>query len=216
MLPLRFEDISSDDVVRLVADKVSERKILEYKQALNIRGQEDRAEFLADVSSFANASGGDIIFGVSEERDENGQPTGVPSDIVALQIGNAATECARIEQLIGSGIQPRIPVVEVKGIEVSVRGLVIVVRVGKSWIAPHMVNYANRSRFFSRNSSTGKVQLDVQQIGASYALQRGLGERVRGWKTDRIAKAIANEGPVPMQGSRLLYHFISASALMSE
>lgn len=32
MLPIRFEDISSEDVLRLVEDKISERKVLEYNR----------------------------------------------------------------------------------------------------------------------------------------------------------------------------------------
>lgn len=110
-------------------------------------------------------------------------------------------------------INTLVPVVQVRHVDIPSHGLVIVVRVEKSWIAPHMVSYANRTRFFSRNSSTGKVQLDVQQIGAAFAEQRGLGDRLRSWKTDRIAKAIAGEGPVPMEGSQILFHFVTASTL---
>jgi hypothetical protein len=177
---------------------------------------DEKAEFLADISSFANASGGDIIFGISDERDENGRPTGVPDVVKPLVIGSPATECARIEQLIESGVQPRIPAVHVKHFNIPNCGLVIVVRVGKSWLAPHMISYANRTRFFSRNSSTGKVQLDVQQIGAAFAQQRGLGERLRVWKMARISKAIAGEGPISLEGSKVLFHFISAAALTDE
>ena len=133
-----------------------------------------------------------------------------------MQIDNAALECARIEQMIESGIQPRIPLVQVRSLELPDAGTVILVRIGKSWIAPHMVTYSNFSRFFSRNSSTGKVQLDVQQIGAAFALQRGLGERLRAWKAERIAKAIADESPAPLSGSKLLFHFVSASFLNEE
>lgn len=216
MLPARFDDISADDILRLVADKIAEHKVLEYKQALGIGTGDERAEFLADVSSFANASGGDIIYGVSEERDGDGKPNGIPADVVSLRIDNAATECARIEQLVESGMQPRIPVVQVKSVEIPNRGHVIVIRVGKSWIAPHMVTYANRSRFYSRNSSTGKVQLDVQQIGAAFAAQRDIGERLQAWKATRIAKAVAGDGPVTFQGAAILLHLISASALTGE
>ncbi len=214
MLPIRFEDIGPDDILRLVEDKISERKVLEYKRALAVGGQEDRAEFLADVSSFANASGGDIIFGISELRNGN-EKTGIAEAITPLQIGNPATECARIEQVVESGIQPRIPVVQVKSIDIPNQGFVIVVRIGKSWIAPHMVSYANRTRFFSRNG-TGKVQLDVQQIGAAFSLQHGIGERLRAWKAERVAKAVAGEGPIPLAGSKILLHFVSAAALVDD
>jgi hypothetical protein len=217
MLPRRFDDITADHILSLVTDKISERKVLEYKQDLTIGGVDEKAEFLADVSSFANASGGDIIYGISDERDASKKSTGLPDAITPLAIGSPATVCGQIEQLIESGIQPRIPLVHIKHFDIPNHGLVIVVRVGKSWIAPHMVSYANRTRFFSRNSSTGKVQLDVQQIGAAFAQQRGLGERIRSWKTGRISKALAGEGPVRLEGRpTVLFHFISAAVLTDE
>jgi hypothetical protein len=216
MLPVPFDDISSADVLKLVEEKTSERKTLEYKAQLNIGTGDEKAEFLADISSFANAAGGDIIFGISDERDEEGKATGIPGTIVPLSITNAETERGRISQLIETGIQPRIPGIQVKVVLIPEAGPVIVIRVPKSWIAPHMVSYANRTRFFSRNNIVGKLQLDVQQIGAAYAQQRGLGERLRSWKADRIGKAIAGEGPVPMEGSQILYHFVTASTLTDD
>jgi predicted HTH transcriptional regulator len=214
MLSMGFDDITPDDIVRLVTDKVSERKTLEYKKTLNVGNTDDKAEFLADVSSFANASGGDILFGITDEKGEDGNATGIPGEIVGLTISNAGTECNRIEQLIQTGLQPRLPVVFVKALDIPERGMVIVIRVGKSWTAPHMVSYANRTRFLSRNSSSGKVLLDVHQIRAAFAEQRGIGERLRAWKADRISKALSGEGPVQLMGARLLFHFIPAATLM--
>lgn len=214
MLPLSFESIQASDVLALVDQKIGEHKTLEYKAELSIATSDAKAEFLADVSSFANASGGGILFGISDERDASGKPTGIPDSLVPLRLDNAAAECARVEQLIESGIQPRLPLVQVKAVPVP-SGYVIVLRAGKSWIAPHMVSYVNRTRFFSRNSSTGKVQLDVQQIGALFAQRHGLEDRLRDWKAGRIAKNIAAEGPISMTGARALLHFIPAAALMN-
>jgi hypothetical protein len=216
MLPISFDDIAAEDIMRLVTDKVSERKTLEYKKTLNIANTDDKAEFLADVSSFANASGGDIFFGITDEKGNDGNPTGIPGEIVGLMISNAGTECNRIEQLIQTGLQPRLPIVFVKALDIPKHGMVIVIRVGKSWAAPHMVSYANRTRFFSRNSSSGKVQLDVHQIRAAFAEQRGIGDRLRALKADRISKSLSGEGPVELTGARLLFHFIPAATLMLE
>jgi Putative DNA-binding domain len=213
MLPARFDDICSSDILRLIDEKTVERKTLEYKEKLSIATGDERAEFLYDISSFANASGGDIIFGISDERDDKGNTTGIPGKLRPLTLASAATECSRIESLIQTGIQPRIPVCQVKIIEIPEHGSIIAIRIGKSWISPHMVNLGNRSRFYTRNSTTGKYPLDVQQIGAAFALQRGLGERLRAWKADRIGKAIAGEGPISLEGSAILFHFVSVSVL---
>jgi hypothetical protein len=212
MLPARFDDIGSDDILRLIEDEVEERKRLEYKQALNLINTEDRAEFLADISSFANASGGDIIFGISDRRN-GGNATGIPDAIVPLSLTNLEMEKGRMSQLIETGVQPRISGIQLRVIEIPEKGPVIIVRVPKSWIGPHMVNYANRTRFFSRNNILGKFQLDVQQIGDAFLQRRGVGERMLSWKSDRIGKAIAGEGPVPLQGPLVLFHFVSAAAL---
>ena len=213
-LPQRFDDIAAEDVQRLVTEKTAECKTLEYKAALTINTQDEKAEFLSDISSFANASGGEILFGITDERDGN-SATGVPGKIVGLKLDTTASECNRVEQLIRDGIQPRLPALQVKAIEIPESGPIIVIRVGKSWISPHMVSYANRTRFFSR-SSMGKVQLDVQQIGAAFAEQRAIGERLRNWKADRISKAVSGTGPVELHGSRLLFHFIPASAIAED
>ena len=122
MLPIAFEKITSDEIVRLVTDKVSERKTLEFKRSLNIGTTDEQAEFLADISSFANASGGDILFGITDERGEDGSATGIAGEIVGLAISNAGTECNRIEQLIQTGLQPRLPLLFVKAIPIPKRG----------------------------------------------------------------------------------------------
>ena len=44
-----------DDIDALVADAVKEGRTIEYKQAMPGGADADRKEFLADVSSFANA-----------------------------------------------------------------------------------------------------------------------------------------------------------------
>lgn len=215
MLPLRFDDITGEDIVTLVEAKIPERKTLEYKERLNINTNEEKAEFLADISSFANASGGDIIFGISEQRDSERKPTGIPGEITGLLIDNADAERARVEQIVEGGIEPRIPGLQTRVIQVSDKGSVMVVRVPKSWEAPHMVSFSNRTRFFSRNG-IGKVQLDVRQIGAAFAEQRSVGERLRAWKADRIAKAVAGESPVALVGASMLLHFVSVAALNDE
>src|SRR5260370_34719036 len=108
MLPRRFDDITADHILSLVTDKISERKVLEYKQDLTIGGVDEKAEFLADVSSFANASGGDIIYGISGERDASKKSTGVPDASTPLAISCPATVWGQIQQRIESGVPTRI------------------------------------------------------------------------------------------------------------
>ena len=45
-------------------------KTIEYKAELHIDTGDDRKEFLADVTSFANSNGGDLIYGIQEDREK--------------------------------------------------------------------------------------------------------------------------------------------------
>lgn len=62
---------------------------------------EDKKEFLADVSSFANASGGHIVFGMKEQE-------GVAVELCGLGTINADAGILRLENLMRDGIEPRI------------------------------------------------------------------------------------------------------------
>jgi len=214
MLPASADAISANDIVSLVDNQTPERKTLEFKERLPEGTDKAKKEFLADVCSFANAEGGYIIYGIREMRAADGQPTGIAEAIVSLSDPNPSIACDRLEQLIRTGIAPRIPVVQVRKIELANQEWVIALRIGKSWVRPHMVTFSGTSRFFFRNSS-GKFQLDVGEIGQAFAEQRTIGERLRNWRTERISKLLSGDDPMPLDGQRkLLFHFIPASSLV--
>ena len=64
----RLEELNSADLCLLIEDQVSECKTIDYKRTLPGRTDADRREFLHDVSSFANSSGGHLLFGMKEEQ----------------------------------------------------------------------------------------------------------------------------------------------------
>ena len=64
MIPKRIDAISGDDLRTIVSEGVKEGRTLEFKESLPGRGDSDRKEFLADITSFANTSGGDIVYGM--------------------------------------------------------------------------------------------------------------------------------------------------------
>lgn len=68
MIPKAFDQITEQELQGLVNNGVLEGKTIEYKQEMTINKDSDKKEFLADVSSFANAGGGDLIYGIVEDR----------------------------------------------------------------------------------------------------------------------------------------------------
>lgn len=88
MIPKNLDqDITENDLQILKENSILEGKTIEYKQSLPGNSDSERKEFLADVSSFANASGGDLIYGIVEDKE-----TGIPQDIIGIDIENVDEE----------------------------------------------------------------------------------------------------------------------------
>src|ERR1700730_9434315 len=103
MLPIRLAEATKEDVLALLSNEVTEDRSLDYKQALPGNADAERKEFLADVSSFANAAGGDIVFGVVEQRVD-GRQTGVPEAVPGIPNLNADAEKLRLDNMVRDGI----------------------------------------------------------------------------------------------------------------
>jgi predicted HTH transcriptional regulator len=60
--------ITEVDLEALITDKEAEGKTIDYKRDRLGQSDGDKKEFLYDVSSFANAAGGHIVFGMDENE----------------------------------------------------------------------------------------------------------------------------------------------------
>ena len=97
----KFEEIGINDIHQLMMNSVQEGKTIEYKLMLPGGNDQERKEFLADVSSFANTMGGDLIYGIEEEN-------GIPKKIVGVELSDVDAEIRRLDNMIRDGIEPRI------------------------------------------------------------------------------------------------------------
>jgi hypothetical protein len=209
MINKSFDEIVKNDIDVLIDDQVSEIKQLEYKKELSGGTDKEKAEFLSDVSSFANASGGHIIYGLGDKKDTVGKKTGTP-EYVGLGTINVDEQKLRLEHMILNGIEPRITGIQIKAVEGFDNGPVIVIWIPQSWVSPHMVKHNNR--FYSRTSS-GKYPLDVQEIREAFAQSEALPERIRKFRLQRIEKVIENDTPVHLlQGLKYILHIIPFDA----
>lgn len=214
MIPKAFDDIQKADIDSLVTSKTVERRTLDYKELLPGNSDEEKREFLYDISSFANAAGGDLIFGISDQRDSGGKPTGIPESANGLAgISNTSAEIARLEAILQSSIAPRIPGIRFRDFPGFKAGPVLIVRVPKSWVAPHMITYKGTTRFYSRNS-TGKYPLDVFEIRSAFALSESLPERLAKFRDGRLSAIVANEAAIPLpDAGKVILHSVPLAAL---
>jgi len=209
MIQKAIEAISKAEIDQLIKNGESENKTLDYKQELPGATDEQKREFLADVSSFANASGGDIIFGIKEAKDEHGKNTGQPEIVVPMSGINADEAKLRLEEIIRSGISPRIRV-QIRQIDGYGDGnnFVLIVRVPKSVASPHVVSYKGSFKFFSRNSA-GKYPLDVHELRSAFLATESQAERIKRFREDRLGKIVADEIPVRLSSQqRLVLHLV--------
>jgi hypothetical protein len=197
------EQLSAADIEGLVDARVPEGRLIDYKRELLLSSDEEKREFLADVSSLANASGGYLIFGVAEEQ-------GSATAILCLGSIDLDATRLRLEHIIRDGIEPRIPRVAIAPVHIG-ESAVMVIRVPKSFAGPHMVTYKNLSRFYSRNSC-GKYQLDLQEIRTHFASSDAAADRLRRYRMERISDVVANEAPVPLpEGAKVVLHIVPLS-----
>ncbi len=214
MINVPFKSIDKTIIESLLSNVVREDRTLEYKELLPGNGREDRKEFLADIAAFANAAGGDIVFGVKAKR-ENNRPTGPPESIPGLAGINADADVLRLENMIRDGVEPRINGLQFKAIDGFSAGPVIILRIPKSWSSPHMVKLGD-SRFYSRNNA-GKYALDVVQIRSAFAFSESLPERVRRFREERIARIVAEKTPIVLLSdhAKVVLHLVPIAALDS-
>lgn len=195
-----LDDISEADLDALIENGVRESRRLDYKRELPGRNDAAKKEFLADISSFANSDGGDLVYGIDEQR-EDGQPTGLPV-LVGLEEKSLGAEILRLEGLATDGIDPRIP--GLRSREIPCRaGRVLVFRVPKSPLRPHMVSFQKSSRFFSRTSG-GKYQMDASEIRQAFTRRLQGEQQLREFQKSHASRLIHDGPRFPMVGSSML------------
>jgi len=200
MINKHLDKIDISDLKQLQSNAVSEGKTIEYKKLLPTNSYADRKEFLADISSFSNASGGDLIFGILEEN-------GSPKSIDGLEIENVDEEIRKYENIIRDGIEPRI-IFATRAVNVSGKKNIFIFRVNKSWVEPHRVIYEGHDKFYSRNSA-GKYALDTNELKSAFNLSQTLTEQINKFKTERITQLISDNLPLLFyDGGKIVLHLI--------
>lgn len=196
MIPTPIAEITEEDLQELVDNRVQEGKRLEYKRELSLDYDGHGEKFLAEITSFANTSGGDLIIGMDED-DDTGEP-----ELYPLNLDNIDEEISRWESVLRTGVQPRLPSYQIESVTVSddngIGGTVLVVRVRQSQLGPHRVTRKSHNEFYGRNSN-GKYQLDVDELRQQFLLSESLADDIREFRIERTAKIRARNTPVDLE-----------------
>lgn len=188
----------------LIRARVSENRSIDYKRETYGASRDDYAEFLADISSFANTAGGDVVIGMAATD-------GIPTAITPFQ-GSPDAEILRLDEVARGGLQPRLPSITFHPVPIQAGGHVIIIRVPRSYNPPHRVIRQGSTRFWAR-SSAGKYEPNVDELRTLFTLAPQLIDRIQNFRAERIAKIAADHGPVQlMNRGTLVLHIIPFSA----
>jgi hypothetical protein len=171
----RLSTLTKSDLDGLIQRGVSESMYLDYKREIGLGSDENRKEFLKDVTAFANSGGGVLVYGIDELRDSAGKPTGLPGSLGGVECGNVGQLKSVIDHLIRDGIdEPLYGSPEIAFVDVGGGKHTILVRVPASLRAPHMVKFKGDNRFY-RRVNTGSERMTASQVRDS-ALQSSAAE----------------------------------------
>jgi len=204
MLNKDLDKIVLKDLENLVQNSIGEGKSIEYKLLLPGASDNDKKEFLADVSSFANTLGGDLIYGIREKN-------GVAIKIEGVSVLNEDAEITKFDNIIRDGIEPRIQVA-IHKIRINNNNFVFIFRINKSWIGPHRVIFRGHDKFYARNSG-GKYALDTFELKTAFNFSDALVDKLKNFRIERITAIMADDTPVPLSGGgKIILHLIPLEA----
>jgi len=215
MIQKPFDQIDKTDVDKLIADGIGESRTLEYKRELPGPKSEDRKEFLRDISSFANAAGGYIFYGIQEKVGPDKKKTG-EYEVAPLKGTTIDEAKQRLENMIRTWIVPRVRV-QIEGIKGWGDGedFIMLIHVPKSFASPHMETESGR--FYSRNS-TGKYPLDVTEIRSAVLATESQADRIRRFREERIGRIVAEEASIvirPPSPGLLVLHMVPITSFLN-
>lgn len=180
MIPAAFNAINETVLAALIQSGVAEGRTLEFKRILPGPTDEDKKEFLADVTALANSQGGDIVYGLEEAGGVAAALPGVTDD--------RDLAVNRLEGLLRDGVEPRLAGLRIAWLSLASGTGAVVIRVPPSPAAPHRIRFRNSGKFFARNSG-GKYEMDTHELRQAFSASEALPDRLRALHREAVLSA---------------------------
>ena len=190
-----FDDVSADDILALIPE-VAENRRLDYKRSLPENNEKSIRSFLNDVCALANSAGGWLIYGIDEERDEDGSKTGIPCEVCGVGEVNEDEAIRDWQQRITQAIEPRLighRVDFINGFEDGKK--VMVVFVQKSLFAPHRTNYKGVKEFYLRHDRFN-MPMEMTEIRHGFVEAKQVPQKIDEFRRLRVMQILAGETPI--------------------
>jgi len=169
-------------------DDFREGQFLDYKRIFDFleapdKNQKAKAknELRNDICSFANADGGDIIFGMPEKN-------GLASSIIPIAIENIDKFELELRNVL-LPIQPATPPVDFAFIHVE-NGYIVVIHIEKGMLKPYItIEDQTAFRFFVRRGN-GKEPMSYSEISNNFLHAASLATEIKRFRAERLSELI--------------------------
>lgn len=195
-----LDQVSEVDLQRLVENRVPESMTLEFKREPFGTNDQAKKTWLKHVSALGNTAGGDLIIGM-EEAD------GVAFRLVGIKSTTADAEILRLEQILQSGLEPRLIGARIHAVPLLAGGFVLIVRVLRSWNAPHRVVYDNSNRFYGRRARS-TFELGVEQLRHAFLGGAETERRLSDFRLERLMRLKSGMAKTPLGPGHLVLHLM--------
>lgn len=197
-------EITLADIESLIENRIPEGLTLEYKESYP-------DEIASYITAFANSSGGDLILGLKEARDQQGTKLGYPSEVVGVEQPFELVK-SKIESQTSDTVHPRLPPLEIVKIGEGKKGDVILVRISRSKTRPHIVSRSGGMRCFKRNTM-GKFQLGSQELREFILNSQSTIQMFEQFVDSRIKTYVNGVGELTKSLPAMVVHLSSTRAL---
>ncbi|MCU1500472.1 MAG: hypothetical protein JWM47_4425 [Acidimicrobiales bacterium] len=206
MLPFQLHLVTEEALQNICTEQWSETQTLDFKAIPPKNDADGKREFCKDISAFANADGGDIIYGISDKAGNANALKGI-------------TDCTgdglkrRLLQTLEAGVEPRVQGIQMESFPLTAGGFVFIVRIPASLDGPHRHGSDSGHRFVYRNQSLTS-DMTYNQLREAFGARMTLTEKAAAFRTERVKKIMDGTVPVKIcQGPLAVVHFVPLGGL---
>lgn len=194
-----------DDIEVLLLSRAREGKSIDYKKQLP-RRNEDVQKLLADVSAFANAEGGAIVFGVEEDDGE-------PTNCCGVGEVDFDREKLRLGAIIADNLDPALRGHQFDPITMPSGAGVLVLRIPQSPAAPHRIAKGT-PKFYLRGDGLN-IPMSSYDLRSAFLASSSLEEKARAFVEGRCELLSQRKLPFRLNSTgHALLHIIPIASLM--
>ena len=192
MLSKPADQIGIPDIESLIASKVPEGEQVEFKESLSTEGDaadpwmdgknkignQAKDALLKEAVGFANAYGGVVLLGIGESE------ANPPAAAKISPIPRCADLAECLKLVFRDRVEPQLPRIDIFAVPVEGKSGVVIIRVGRSRLAPHRVTRTLICPVRRSNRCEGMSMREIQDMTLNVSrglerLERRLSERTK-------------------------------------